>query len=265
MSLRIKLIAVYLVAFASFFGFDLAHAASAESFPFRNVGVGASLPAVNLEGYRKHEKLSSADLKGKEFVLFFWGADTGVKKKRAIKALSQTRKLVEQLAAKEIPFIVINIMHDSPDLIDEVMRHAKLDVQVYYDAGRNLYGDLGLFVMPCALLAGKDGKLAAGIGYGHDFAEQLMGEVAILRGEKTKEQLENELRPEMVAKSEEEKDARRHFNMGKTMIKRGMLESAMREFEKALQYEPDMAEARIELACLLTNRNYLYQQRRKQT
>lgn len=37
------------------------------------------------------------------------------------------------------------------------------------------------------------------------------------------------------------------------MFKRGMIESAIREFEKALEIEPNLAEAQIELGCLLVD------------
>jgi len=92
--------------------------------------------------------------------------------------------------------------------------------------------------------------VAAGMGYSRDLPKRLKGEMEIMLGEKTRAQIEEELHPKMVEKSAEEKGARSHFNLGKTMIERGQPESAMREFNKAVELEPLMGKALIHLGCL---------------
>lgn len=222
----------------------------AESFPFRNLNIGSPLPQSNLTHYKGQEKLSFSSLKGKHFIVLFWGADSGAKEKRSISSLKQLGKLIPFLDKQKISFITVNILGDSVVAIDQTLKKAKVNVPVYFDSGNNLYKDFGIFVMPCFLLADKDGKIAAGLGFSRDIIERLEGEVKILLGEKTRSQVEDELRPDVVHKSKEEKGANRHLNMGRTMIKRGQVESAIREFEKALQMNPQMAQAHIELGCL---------------
>ena len=222
----------------------------AESFPFRNLNIGSPLPQSSLTHYKSHKKLGFTSFKGKNFIVLFWGADSGAKEKRSVSSLKQLGKLKPFLDQQKIPFITVNILGDSTIKIDQVLKKAKVDVPVYFDSGNNLYKDFGMFVMPCFLLADNGGKIAAGLGFSRDIIERLEGEVNILLGAKTRAQVEGELRPELVQKSKEEKGANRHLNMGRTMIKRGQTESAIREFEKALQMNPKMAEAHIELGCL---------------
>jgi tetratricopeptide (TPR) repeat protein len=222
----------------------------AESFPFRSLNIGSPLPQSNLTHYKGQDKLAFSSFKGKHFVVLFWGADSGTKEKRSVDSLKQLGELLPFLEERKIPFITINILGDSAETIDQVLKKSKVTVPVYFDSGNNLYKDFGMFVMPCFLLADKDGKIAAALGFSRDIRERLEGEVDILLGAKNRSQVEGELHPEEEHKSEEEKGAHRHLNMGRTMIKRGQVESAIREFENALKLDAGLAEAHIELGCL---------------
>ena len=69
-------------------------------------------------------------------------------------------------------------------------------------------------------------------------------------GEKTRAQIEQEIRPPVITKDRDKIKANLHLNNGYTMIKRGFPDKAMREFKKVLTLEPDQALAQIELGCL---------------
>ena len=180
----------------------------------------------------------------------FFGADIPTKKERSVKALTALQKMAPFLEGKGVVVITVDVQGDDPDVIREVIAESALAFPVYIDAGRQAYGNLGIFVMPSIMLVAADGTVAAGMGYSHDLDQRLKGEIEVMVGEKTRAQVEEELRPEMVEKSEEEKGAHRHYNLAMTMVERGQPEVAMRELAKAIALAPEMGKAHVHLGCL---------------
>lgn len=222
----------------------------ANSFPFRSVNVGDQLPPVTVKSLRNQQDEALAKYKGKPLVLVFFGADIPTKKERSIKALQAVQKQADFLKGKGVAVLAIDAQGDDAAIINEVIAESALTLPVYIDAEKQAYGNLGIFVMPSIMLVAADGKVAAGMGYSQDLAQRLKGEVEFLLGEKTRAQVEEELRPEMVEKSQEEKGASRHYSLGVTMIERGQPESAMTELVKAISLEPGMGKAHVRLGCL---------------
>jgi len=222
----------------------------AGSFPFREVEVGDTVPDASLSDYKNQAEVSFAGFKGHPFVALFWGADIEAKKRRSVEALKAFKELLPFLQKRDVSVVTINAQGDSSSIIDDVIGQSGGGLPVYVDSAQTLYGRLGIYVMPAFLLVGADGKVAAGMGYSHDLGEELRGEVEILLGEKSREQVELELHPVVVEKSVEEKDANRRRNMGFVMSRRGMPESAIPEFEAVLKLFPEDVQSLIELGCL---------------
>lgn len=222
----------------------------ANSFPFRSVNVGDPLPAVTVKSMLNQQEESLAKFKGKPLVLVFFGADIPTKKERSVKALKALEKMSPFLESKGVSVVTVDAQGDDTDMINEVISEASLTFPVYVDFARQAYGNLGIFVMPSIMLVAADGTVAAGMGYSHDMDQRLKGEIEVMVGEKTRAQVEEELRPEMVEKSQEEKGAHRYYNLGMTMIERGQPEAAMREMAKAIGLEPEMGKAHVQLGCL---------------
>jgi peroxiredoxin/Flp pilus assembly protein TadD len=222
----------------------------ANSFPFRSVNVGDQLPGVTVKSLRSQQDEALVKYKGKPLVLVFFGADVATKKERSIKALQAVQKLADFLKGKGVVVLAIDAQGDDAATISEVVAESTLSVPVYLDADKQAYGNLGIFVMPSIMLVAADGKVAAGMGYSHDLGQRLKGEVEVLLGEKTRAQVEEDLRPEMVEKSLEEKGANRHYSLGLTMLGKGQPESAMTELGKAIALEPGMGKAHVHLGCL---------------
>jgi len=223
----------------------------ANSFPFRTVHVGDQLPATKVKSLRDQQGIDLAQLKGQPLMVVFVGADIPTKKERSVKALTAVQKLAGFAEEKGVKGLVVDAQGDSAEVINELISEAALSLPVYIDDERQAYGNLGIFVMPSILLISADGTVAAGMGYSRDLPKRLKGEMEIMLGEKTRAQVEEELRPEMVEKSEEEKGAKRHYHLGMTMIERGQPEIAIREMKKALSLEPGMGKAQVHLGCLL--------------
>lgn len=223
----------------------------AESFPFRTLAVGEQIPDATMVKTTDNSKLTIHQLKGTPVVLTFWGGDVEAKKKRSITALRELQALLPFFAAKNIAFKAINVQGDSDAIISEIVEAAGLTAPVYLDSDQQAYGALGIYIMPSVLLLDKEGRAVAGMGYSKDMTATLKGEIEILLGEKTRDQVEAELHPVMKDKSPEEKEAIRRLGMGHAMTAKGQLEAAEREYRAAIAVNPRLAEAHIELGCLL--------------
>ncbi|MFC1523476.1 tetratricopeptide repeat protein [Thermodesulfobacteriota bacterium] len=223
----------------------------ATSFPFRAISIGDDMPKVMVMDHKTQQEKDLDTLKGTPYVAVFWGADIPTKKNRAIQAFKSMEELLPFLEENKMMAFTVNALGDIPDTIDEVVREGGSTLSAYYDSAEKVYGDLGIFVMPAILLVDKDGKVAAGMGYSKDLIDRLKGEVEIMLGQKTREQVELELRPETIEKSPEKKAAARHLNMGHVMLKRGMADAAIREFLEAIKVDPEVgSEAHIAVGCL---------------
>ena len=222
----------------------------ANSFPFRAVNVGDPLPSVTVKSLLNQQDVALAKYQGKPLLLVFFGADIATKKEHSVKALQVIQKMADFLKTKGVEVLAIDAQGDELATVSAVVAEAALSLPAYIDTNKQAYGNLGIFVMPSLMLVAADGKVAAGIGYSHDLGQRLKGEVEVMLGEKTRAQVEEDLRPEMVEKSQEEKGAIRHYNLGLTMIERGQPESAMTELAQAIALEPGMGKAYVHLGCL---------------
>ncbi len=233
------------------FMFLLCSVSMASSFPFRAISKGDPLPgSLVFRNLGDGSTLTVEDLKGAPAVLVFWGADMESKKKRSLKTFKALEEILPYLRERKIRVLLVNAQGDSTDVMQDVVGSLDGSMPAYADETQRAYGALGIFVVPSVLLSDGDGNVVAGLGYSHDFSERLKGEVEVMLGEKTRADVEKELRPEMKEKPAGEKQATRHFNMALVMQKRGQTDSAISELNKALELEPDMGEAHGQLGCL---------------
>lgn len=231
---------------------------AAVAFPFRVVQEGDPVPDVTLMPVEKKKPcLRFSGLKGKPFVAVFWGADLPEKIEHAAKILEGVEELAPFLQKRDVQVISVNAQNDEKAAIEKVLSRSGSRLDVYLDENLSAYSALGIFVMPSVLLVNSDGKIAAGMGYSRDLPDRLKGEIEIMLGEKTPEQVAAELRPEMKEVSAETKAGNRHYHFGMVMIKRGQFDSAIREFAKAVEINPDMSEAYLQLGCLYLEKNEL--------
>jgi len=230
--------------------FLLCGASMASSFPFRAIAVGDPVPSLTFQGLADGASVTVESLKGNPAVLVFWGADIENKKERSLKTFAAIEEILPFLEERKIEVLLVNAQGDAREVVQSVVSELSGKMPAYMDEANKAYRDLGIFVVPSVLLIDKDGKVAAGLGYSHDFQERLKGEVEVLLGEKTQAEVENELRPEMKEKTAEEKKTVRHLNLALVMKKRGQLDSAIAELQSAVAIDPDMAEAHGELGCL---------------
>lgn len=229
----------------------------ASSFPFRVVAPGDTVPPLTFNSLADGSSISTESLKGNPAALLFWGADIDTKKERSIKAINAIESILPFLEERNVKVLLVNAQGDPKDVIQSTTSGLSGKVSVYTDDAQKAYGDLGIFIVPSVMLVDKEGKIVSGLGYSHDFAERVKGELQVMLGEKTRAEVEKELRPEMVEKSNEEKQTTRHLNMAVVMMKRGQTDSAISELKKALEIDPKMGEALGQLGCLYLDKGQL--------
>jgi tetratricopeptide (TPR) repeat protein len=230
----------------------------AVAFPFREFDEGGPVPEVKLQGLKDAGKtVSFAGLKGKPFLVVFWGADLPEKIDHSARALAEVEALSSFLKERNVQTFSVNIQGDEGASIAEVVKQSGSTLEVYSDSGQKAYAALGLFVLPTVLLVDKDGRAAAGLGFSRDLGDRLRGAVEIMLGEKTVAQVEAELRPEMKEASDQEKGGKRHYDFGLVMMRRGQTDTAIREFSKAVEINPALIDAHLQLGCLYLGKNQL--------
>ncbi len=230
----------------------------AVAFPFREFDEGDPVPDVTLKGFKDSaSSVTFSGLKGKPFIAVFWGADIPEKQERSTQLLAEIESLSSFLKEKQVHLLSVNVQDDEAAVIEQVVNQSKSNIEVFLDQDRKAYAALGIFVMPTILLVDKDGNVAAGMGYSRDMIDRLKGSVEVMLGEKTHEQFLADLRPEMKEATAEEKLSKRHLGFGLTMLKRGQLETAIRELTKAVEIDPDLAQAHIQLACIYLEKDQL--------
>lgn len=233
------------------FATSLAGASVANSFPFRGVNPGDPLPEIVLSDMQTGKDVHFSRFKNRPYLSVFWGADMEAKKKRSLSVFTVIKELKPFLDAKNIPVQLINVQNDSDTVIHDLLKQSGLEGPVFIDRDQGAYSKLGIFVLPSVLLVDGQGIVRAGMGYSRDLDVMIKGEVEIVLGNKTREMLNLELRPEVIEEPEDVKLARRHLNTGQVLQRRGMIEEAVREIREALKIKNDMAEAHIALGCLL--------------
>ena len=230
----------------------------AVAFPFREFEEGGQVPDVTLKSAKDPGKTATfAGLKGKPFLVVFWGADLPEKIEHSAKTLAEVESLSSFLRQRNVQMFSVNAQGDEAANIAEVIKQSGSKMEVFTDPEQKAYATLGIFVLPTVLLVDKDGKAAAGLGYSRDIVDRLKGSVEIMLGEKTAEQVEAELHPEMKEASAQQKGGRRHYDFGLVMIKRGQIDTAIREFSKAVEIDSAMVDAHLQLGCLYLGKNQL--------
>lgn len=253
--MRRSFVSVIIVSSVLFFNISTLLAVA---FPFREFEEGGQVPDVSLQGARDAGKtVSLAGLKGRPFLVVFWGADLPEKREHSAKVLAEVESLSTFLRQRNVQMLSVHVQGDEAADIAEVVRQSGSTLEMYTDLDQKAYATLGIFVLPTVLLVDKDGKAAAGFGYSRDLADRLKGAVEMMLGEKTAAQVEAELRPEMKETPEQQKGGRRHYDFGLVMLRRGQIDTAIREFSRAVEIDPALIDAHLQLGRLFLDKNQL--------
>lgn len=236
--------------------FAIISCSQAYAFPFRGLSIGEKMIDARFIEYGSGKTISVSSHKDNPLIIAMWGGDLKAKKNRAIKSLIELNKLQPYLDKNNVKTIVVNMQNDAPELIDEVTSKSGVTLPFYKD-GQEVYGKMGVYVLPSFLFISAQGVVSGGIGFSSDFRQRLKGEIDIMLGYLTREEHEKNLNPEISVADKKHKNAIRHMNMGLSMKRKGMVDTAIRELLNALELDPELNSARIELGCLYLQKDDL--------
>ncbi len=219
---------------------------------FRNISPGDKAPDFELSSV-DGKKVSLSSHSGKIVLLLLWATDTESKEQRSAELMRTIESVMQAHKSRGVSALSINFDKDGREKISGIVEQSGVTFPTLLDEEGQVYGSYGVFILPTVGIIDKDGTLKKAFGYTHDVGKMVDGEVQVLLGLKTEEELAGELAPEeVVEKPKELKDADRHMNLGRIMVERRLYDQAGKEFEEAAKLEPGRAEAFVEWGLVLT-------------
>ncbi len=213
----------------------------------RSVDVGDNVPDFVLSD-TNGEEFSLADFRGKIVVVVFWRSG----QERGLKALTSLQTVYTTFKDQGVEVVALSSDDGGLDVIRQVKREQRITFPMLYDKEEKEYGDYGVLVTPSTIIVNREGKLNYYYpGYRDDFLPQITGRIEILLGKKTLDELEAELNPvQRPQQTEAEKQAHRYLNAGNRLMEKGMVRSALAQYQKAVKENPDLIEAHLRLGSI---------------
>ncbi|HWR98236.1 MAG TPA: redoxin domain-containing protein [Candidatus Methanoperedens sp.] len=217
---------------------------------FKYLKTGMEVPEFALKTPEGQE-YTLAQVKGQPAtLLIFWATWSP----RSAPALEEAQKLHEQLAAKGLRVVGVNVNRISlgPDdrrQIDELREKLKLTFPLVVDAGLETYNAFGVVATPSTALVDTEGKMVhETASWLRDSGSEIRVAVEVLLGLREAPQA-----AAVAAAPAFKPDAKalRHFNFGRTMLQRGNRDKAADQFEQAAAADPKYAAPRVFLGQLL--------------
>jgi tetratricopeptide (TPR) repeat protein len=185
---------------------------------------------------------------GQITVILFWGTDSEGKVTRSVELLQTLQAIGDSYGDQGVVVRSVNIDKDNRTALAELLKKAGATVPVLLDEQEELYGAYGLYIFPAVAIVNRDGTLKSAVGYTRRISADITGQIEVMLGLKTEEELYKELNPEEVIEPPEHVlKARRRVSLGRQFLDRRLYDMAGPEFEKAVELDPQNAEARAEL------------------
>jgi tetratricopeptide (TPR) repeat protein len=217
------------------------------AFPLRSLEPGSTVPDFVLPTLAGGEANVLGE-GGNISVILFWATDSNGKTKRSLDLLRTLQTIGESYGDQGIVVVSVNVDAGDYKSLKVLLEQNDIVVPVLLDEREELYGAYGLFILPTVAIVDRDGTLKTAIGYTHNISESIVGQVEIMLGLKTPEELEAELNPEeMVEVPDNIKQAQSHLNLGRIFMEKRSADMAGPEFQKAVELDPQNAEAHAEL------------------
>jgi len=210
----------------------------------RTLKTGDKVPDFTLQD-TSYTDFSLASLDDKIVIIVFWRAE----QKLSVQALAALQIIYTEFKDQGVEVLALSADEGGLEPINKVKQSKQLTFTMLYDEEQKAYGDYGVIAIPSTFVINKEGKLNyCYAGYRSDFSRQMGGRVEVLLGKKTIEQLQAELHPARKPEvSEEEKKARRYLNAGNRLLEKGMMRSAMKQYQKSAQEYPTLFEPHLHL------------------
>jgi len=210
----------------------------------RNISIGDKVPDFTLQDTDGTD-VSLDSLSDKVVVIIFWRAG----QERSVEALTALETIYTEFKEQDVEVLAFSSEEGGLEPISKIKQSKQLTFTMLHDKEQKLYGDYGVIGIPSTYVIDKEGKLGYYYpGYRDDYSRQIHGRLEVLLGKKTLDELQAELQPtEKSELSEGEKKAGRYLKAGNRLLEKGMMELAVKQYEKAVQEDPDIFEAHLHL------------------
>lgn len=212
----------------------------------RNVQAGQPVPPFSVRTI-DGEDLSSAALRGKVVALVYVSAD----QRSSERALAALGALGRELRHPDLA--IVSMTADTVRVGDFRQQRSRLDftAPLGLDVGRQVYGSLGIIVLPTTVIIDREGRLAHVISsYKGDHEHVLRSYVRHALGLIDAEELEAALTKKQYERDRPEDRIARHRAAADLLRDKGLLDDAETELRSALAIDATHAETRLDLAAL---------------
>jgi len=209
---------------------------------FRNLEKGKPAPDFTIKDMEGMDHTLAAE-KGHVVVLSFVKVDQD----RSVKTLNALGEVNGIFKDQGVTVWGITSQTEDQGAIQALMDKLDLKYPILLDEGQKLYGQFGLFTFPSTMVVDQEGNYVYEYAsYSSDFQSNIVNEIKVLLGLMSEEDSASAAqKTEIVIQSPEEKEAERNLQMGKVLLKRGFGTKALPKFEKALELNPALIEARL--------------------
>ena len=234
---------------------------SAAALPLRNLELGDPVPQLTLPAVGGGmEDALGAD--GEITVILFWGTDSEDKTERSVELLHTLESIGESYGDQGVVVRSVNVDTENRGFAEKLLKDEGVAVPTLLDVDEELYGVYGLFIFPTVAIVDREGALIAAVGYTRRISVHITGQGEVMLGLKTAEELDSDLNPVAVIEPpENEMKASRRLNLGRMFMERRLYDLAGPEFERAVELDPDNAEAHAELGAFLVRADKLEEAR----
>lgn len=221
--------------------------AGAEDIVLQNYKYGDILPSFNLSPIKNGPTEEFTPGQGKPTILLFFSIRPDFRKSRSLALLAALSNLADKYKQK-VKIAGVYCDDKQQKTVIDYMKKSAQHIMVYADPKKTILDRYGVFVIPMVVMTNQKGKLHAVIPYTYNILELVEGNIKLLLGQWTKEQLYESLHPkETTPKTAAEKEYIRRLNYGRIMKDRRMYPQAIREFATAVKIMPKEIEAYLGL------------------
>jgi tetratricopeptide (TPR) repeat protein len=224
---------------------------SGDAGELRNLKTGETVPDVALRELGGDD-VSLHQHKGNVVVLVFLSAQQRSSEEASVAA----HRIVEDFNAADVELLFATA--DAAQTAYFRVQRDKSNVHdpLLLDFERELYGELGLIVLPTTIVIDRDGRLAHVIsGFKSDYRHVLESYILHAIGELTDEGLARALESESFQRNQTEDKIARHRSAAKLLRNNSLYDDAHSELKAALAIDPDHEGAILDLASLQLSRN----------
>jgi tetratricopeptide (TPR) repeat protein len=155
------------------------------------------------------------------------------------------------LGMEKLGIVAVDTGQSTASEVRAVLASETLSFPVLLDPQRTLYGKIGVIVTPTTLIVDGRGTLEFVLAsHPRQFRQVIRARLKHLLGDITSEQLQEELKPTVLAIDHNVAAAWRMYNLGKTLETEGKSKAAMAAYEEAIKRHSSLSEARCALGFL---------------